>query len=367
MIRHTWFTALVVLPAFAGLAAISAKDDSQSSPKSDRPPLGQTIRVTGFVELDEEKLAQVSSRLPGRSRLDKLLVRSIGERVQKGQALAELSSRELTVAVQELLDARRNGNRNLQRIARDRLRLLGMDDEQLDNILRTGKAVSRFTLHSPIDGYLIKKYHDEGDFIEEGTRLFDVADLSTVWITARIDEDKYALIRKGLSVRAVARAYPDKKFQGTIGFIEPLVDAETHTIGVRCELQNPHHKLRPGMFVTLTIAAAEAPNRADLAATKRDTAKMTYEASLKALQVGRADAEPVYIWSRRWMEAQRDASAKKADRIAALEAHRDRMKALRKMTEQRYKAGQGSHADVLGVDFYIAEAELWLSEANKAK
>ena len=116
------------------------------------------------------------------------------------------------------------------------------------------------------------------------------------------------------------------------------------------------------------VAAPPAPPaRQDLAAAKSDAAKATYEASFKALREGKGDAERVYLWSRRWMEAQRGVSQKKADVIAALEAHRDRMKALSKLTEQRYKAGQGSHADVLGVNYYIVEAELWLSEANKAK
>jgi len=113
------------------------------------------------------------------------------------------------------------------------------------------------------------------------------------------------------------------------------------------------------------VPATAAPE--NLAAAKLKAARMVYEAMVKQLHEGRVDAERPYLWSRRWMEAQRDASPKKADRIAALEAHRDRMKDLRKTAEQRYKAGQGSHAEVLSVDFYLAEAEVWLSEANKAK
>lgn len=102
---------------------------------------------------------------------------------------------------------------------------------------------------------------------------------------------------------------------------------------------------------------------------KGEAARLVYEAMVKELHEGRGqvNADRLYLWSRRWMEAQRDVSPKKADQVAALEAHRDRMKDLRKTTEQRYKAGQGSHAEVLSVDFYIAEAELWLTEATKAK
>jgi outer membrane protein TolC len=101
-----------------------------------------------------------------------------------------------------------------------------------------------------------------------------------------------------------------------------------------------------------------------LAAAKLKAARATYEAALKAFAGGKSDPEKVYLWSRRWMEARRDRAAKKADRVAAVEAHRDRMKELRKTAEARYRAGQLPLADVLGVDFYIAEAELWLAQAG---
>ena len=116
-------------------------------------------------------------------------------------------------------------------------------------------------------------------------------------------------------------------------------------------------------------AAPAAAAREDLAAAKVEAAHKVYEAMVQELRTGRgqANADRLYLWSRRWMEAQRDVGPKKADRIAALEAHRDRMKDLRKTAEQRYKAGQCSHAEVLSVDFYLAEAEIWLSESNEAK
>ena len=125
-------------------------------------------------------------------------------------------------------------------------------------------------------------------------------------------------------------------------------------------------------FILLPMFGSAAPAadaRGDLVAAKLKAARLVYEAMAKGLREGgeQVNADRLHLWSRRWMEAQRDASPKKADRIAALEAHRDRMKELRKTAEQRYKAGQSSHADVLAADFYIAEAELWLTEANKAK
>jgi outer membrane protein TolC len=119
------------------------------------------------------------------------------------------------------------------------------------------------------------------------------------------------------------------------------------------------------------LGAAEKPkeqpaDRAKLAAAKVEAARTAYKATMTAFREGRSDSEKVYLWSRRWLEAQRDASPKLAERAAAIEAHRQRMKDLRKMAEQNYKRGQAPIADVLGADFYIAEADLWLSDAQRA-
>jgi hypothetical protein len=111
---------------------------------------------------------------------------------------------------------------------------------------------------------------------------------------------------------------------------------------------------------------ADPPAPADLLQAKLKAAEMTYKAAVGDYQNGRSDAEKVYLWSRRLAEAQQEQSGKKADQVAALEAHRDRMKGLRQMATQRYKGGKAPLVDALGADFYVAEAALWLSRA-KAK
>jgi hypothetical protein len=110
--------------------------------------------------------------------------------------------------------------------------------------------------------------------------------------------------------------------------------------------------------------ADEPPSVADLMKAKADTARRAYEASVAALATGKADAERVYLWSHRLLEAQQDSSDKKADRLAALEGHLARMKDLRKLTEERYKQGVAIQADALAADYYIAEATLWLARAK---
>ncbi len=100
--------------------------------------------------------------------------------------------------MQNLLDARQSGNQSLERMARERLRLWGIDEEQIDEILQTGKPITHVTIRSPIRGHVIKKYQVEGEYVEEGARLYDVADLSTVWIEAQVYEDEVALLKEGL-------------------------------------------------------------------------------------------------------------------------------------------------------------------------
>jgi hypothetical protein len=110
--------------------------------------------------------------------------------------------------------------------------------------------------------------------------------------------------------------------------------------------------------------ADEPPSVADLMKAKVETARRGYEASVAALATGKADAEKVYLWSRRLLEAQQDSSDKKADRLAALEGHLGRMKDLRKIAEERYRQGAAIHADVVATDYYVAEAALWLAQAK---
>jgi membrane fusion protein, copper/silver efflux system len=149
-------------------------------------PLAKEISTVGFVEFDERKLARIAVRLGGRSRIDKLYANVTGQTVRKGEPLAELYNPDFANTVQNLLDARRGGNRDLQRVARDRLRNWGLDDDQVEEVVKAGRPTTQVTVRSPITGHVIRKYQVEGEYVEEGARLYDVADLSTVWIQAQV-------------------------------------------------------------------------------------------------------------------------------------------------------------------------------------
>lgn len=225
--------------------------------------LTRQITTVGTVEFDERTLKAVSARVKGR--IDTLHVNQTGQMVHAGDALAELYSPDLVVTVQNLLDAREAKNTVGEKLARDRLKLWGIDDTQVEEIVKAGKPITHLTIRSPIKGHVLKKYVREGQYVEEGGALFDVADLANVWVQAQLYEDDIAFLPAGghdpktgkpdfdLPVTATTRAFPGKPFTGTLSFLFPHVDAETRTLTVRFTVPNKDHELRPGMTATVTL------------------------------------------------------------------------------------------------------------------
>src|SRR5712692_4755918 len=209
-------------------------------------PLTKEIRTVGFIEFDERQLRRISARVKGR--IDKLYVNVTDQMVEPGQDLALLYSPDLVVPVQNLLDARRPEEKEL---VRTKLRLLGMDDEHIRDIRRTGKPVTHVKIRSPMHGHVIRKYAFEGDYVDEGARLYFVADLATVWIEAQFYENELAFLRMGQKVRATTPAFPNRVFEGRVSFIHPHLDQTTRTLTIRFDVENPGHELRPGMYATV--------------------------------------------------------------------------------------------------------------------
>ncbi len=238
----------------------------------DYEPLTKEISAVGYVEFNERGQRTVAARVAGR--IDKLVANETGQMVKAGDELALLYSPDLLVTVQNLLDAKRSGNEELLRGARTRLELLGIDSDQIDDALATGKADTHLKIRSPIGGHVIQKYVREGQYVEEGTPLYDIADISTVWIEAQIYEEDMAFLPVGdganrmspvtadeLDVTATTKAFPNEVFRGKLTFIYPHVDQDTRTVTVRFEVDNPEHKLRPGSTanVTLKVRPANLP------------------------------------------------------------------------------------------------------------
>jgi Cu(I)/Ag(I) efflux system membrane fusion protein len=224
-------------------------------------PLTKEVLAVGTVEFDERGQKHVAARVKGR--IDKLFVNQTGQAVHKGDPLADLYSPDLVVTVQNLLDAKKAGNDELRSISRDRLRLWGIEADQLDELERSGKPVTHLTVRSPIDGHVVKRFQTEGRYVDEGTPLYDVADLSRVWVEAQVYEDDLGFLpgedhgpHDRPAVTVTTRAFPGEAFTGSLAFVYPHVDPDSRTLTARFETSNPGTRLRPGMTANVVLAFA---------------------------------------------------------------------------------------------------------------
>jgi Cu(I)/Ag(I) efflux system membrane fusion protein len=236
-----------------------------------RIPLAQSITAVGTVEFNERGQKVVAARVNGR--IDKLLVNETGQLVRANEDLALLYSPDLLVTADNLIQAQKRKDEQAANDAKERLRRLGVEDDQIDEILKSGTAPPQIAIRSPIAGHVIQKNVKEGQYVQEGMTLYEIADLSTVWIQAQVYEDDMNLLPLGqahqltreeadkVRVTARTRAFPNEVFEGRLAFVYPHLDENSRTITIRLELNNPQHKLRPGTTasVTIEIPAEQAP------------------------------------------------------------------------------------------------------------
>lgn len=223
-------------------------------------PLSKEITAVGYVEFNERGQRTVSARVNGR--IDRLFVSETGQFVKAGDPLASLYSPDLFVTVRNLREAQVVNNQANVASARARLKLQGIDDVQIDEVLDADVAETHLSIRSPISGHVINKYVREGQYVDEGMPLYDLADLSTVWIQAQVYEDDLAFFTAStpngappepVSVAATTRAFPDRPFTGKLAFVYPHADQDTRTVTVRFEVENPDHQLRPGSTANVTL------------------------------------------------------------------------------------------------------------------
>jgi len=233
-------------------------------------PLTQSLTTVGYVAFDERRIANIVSKVAGKSRVETLYVNFTGENVGAGQRLAELYSPELNQAIQELESAARRAGQSVQPrtdVARslvadwremvgastEKLKRWGITQAQIDEILANGKTDFKFTILSPIGGHVFKKNVVQGQEVPEGYPIFEIVDLGTVWVQAQVYEHQLALVHEGETVEATVAAFPGQIFSGKVEFMQPHLDPATRTVEVRYALENPGHRLRPGMFATVTL------------------------------------------------------------------------------------------------------------------
>lgn len=211
------------------------------------------IEAVGSVAWNERAVFVVQARSGGF--VEKLHARAPLDPVSKGQPLVELLVPDWAAAQAEYLLLRSAGkDPGLAEAARNRLQLLGMSEEQIALVEKTGKPQTRITLYASIDGVIAELGVREGMTVMSGAMLFRLVDLSSVWVNAEVPEAQGAWLRPGTAVEARVPSFPGQLFRGRLSAILPEVNAATRTLRARVELANPGGRLKPGMFASLVFA-----------------------------------------------------------------------------------------------------------------
>lgn len=230
--------------------------------------MAQEVRMVGKVEYDETRVKTITAWVPGR--LDRLFVDYTGVPVVEGDHLVSLYSPDLIAAQEELIqvvktsaqmgeggvEIVRERTQALVETSREKLRLLGLTDTQIKGIEGKGIPDTHLTIYSPISGIVVRKQKTEGMYVKTGTPIYEIADLSLVWIKLDAYESDLRWLHYGQEVRFETEAYSGEPFTGRISFIDPVLDPKTRTVKVRVNVPNAAGRLKPGMFVRAVVEAA---------------------------------------------------------------------------------------------------------------
>lgn len=226
--------------------------------------LDKVVRAAGRIEPDERRLYAISPKFEGY--VERLHVSITGQAIGKGQPLFEVYSPELVSAqreyaiaaqgVESLKGAGDQAQESMRQLAESsllRLRNWDISDEQIKALAKSGEARRTLTYRSPVTGIVTEKKAVQGMRFMPGETLYQIADLSSVWVIADVFEQDIGLLKTGAKAQISINAYPDKRFEGTITYVYPTLKADTRTVQVRIELANPGRLLKPGMFAQLEL------------------------------------------------------------------------------------------------------------------
>lgn len=215
--------------------------------------LPHRISAVGFVGYDEDTVFSIHTRADGW--IEKLQVKSKGDKVAAGGILYELFSPKLVTAEQEYLTALASGSKSLVSASGDRLRALGFSDGQVSELAKNRRVKKRVARRAPHAGVIAALGVTEGAYVTPGTEVMKIADLSQVWMLVEIDESSAALVSAGQNVVARFDAFPGRKWDGVVDYVYPTLSSRTRTIKARIRFDNTNESLRPNMYGHADILA----------------------------------------------------------------------------------------------------------------
>jgi len=291
----------------ANVATVEAKNET----------LNKEINAVGIVQYNQSRQAKVTAWIAGR--LEKLNVNSIGAFVSKEKPVAEIYSPDLVATQQEYLLALKSraqlknspiasisqNGEGLVASAKQRLLLFGVKESQIAELERSGKPNIRIPIYSPFSGVVIEKMVQQGQYVAMGEALFNIADLSSIWVEVEVYENEFSNIHIGQQVEIRSQSFPDKPSTGRIAFVYPFLDPKTRTVKARVELANSGMKLKPEMFVNAIIRVPLSPSLVVPVTALMNTGKrqvVWVESSpgmfeSRTVQVGQQSGEKVQILS----------------------------------------------------------------------
>ena len=230
-----------------------------------RQPVRDEIRVTGNIDVNEERLAYVQTRFPGW--IQKVFADATYQYVRKGQPLFTIYSQDLVSTEQEFLLALKNkqtltksqpGTASqeadwLVDASRQRLRQWNVSESEIARVEKTGEVQHEITINSPVSGYITERNALPNQFVQPETKLYTIADFSQVWVYAQVFQTDVGRLKTGDPATVSVDAYPGRTFRGRVQQILPQVDATTRTVRVRLVFENPGLLLKPGMYVNVAL------------------------------------------------------------------------------------------------------------------
>jgi Cu(I)/Ag(I) efflux system membrane fusion protein len=257
-------------PVPANQLAISAEKVQKLGVRSEAAQLrrlDRTVRAAGRIEPDERKTYAITPKFEGY--IERLHVNVTGQAVAKGQPLFEVYSPELVSAQREYALAAhgadtlkaaggsaQTGMQQLAEASLARLRNWDVSPAQIDALAHSGEAKRTLTFRSPVAGIVTEKKALQGMRFMPGEALYQIADLSSVWVVADVFEQDIGLVRPGVQATVRINAYQDKALAGKVSYVYPTLNAATRTVPVRIDLPNPGLLLKPAMFAQVELAVA---------------------------------------------------------------------------------------------------------------